>query len=220
MEVPGRSPFVVRLSTYASPTGANYARPANSDSRSPVASPVAFAPSPSDFPSLGVQSHVSAAQNALGVWQLSGPIQRQGAVTPGSSPMTPGSSPTFSQEPDATEIAQAAAAWDTGSRAVTPPSRHTVPPSPSPSEDAANQLADSIDRMDFDEDDGVATSTLHIGASPFVPTNSILAPTEDAAYWRACAEHWHSVSLQLQAHITSGMAFCHPLPEPPAHDSM
>ena len=98
-----------------------------------------------------------------------------------------------------------------------PPAHHLVPASPSPSELDANELAAELDMMDVGTDasvDAVRPVALRADAEPYegntepygVDTDALM---QELAYYRAAAEHWQGLCLQMQAHVAM---VCGPLP--------
>ena len=93
-----------------------------------------------------------------------------------------------------------------------PPAHHLVPPSPSPSDLAADELAADLDGMDMTYEPCIATSELSADADPY---SAVCAHTEllkELAYYRAAAEHWHGICIQMQTHVAM---VCGPLNGPP-----
>lgn len=166
-----------------------------------------FVPDGGEFPVLGsphTRTTLGAWEDLQGQLDLQCPVERQGAVSPGFD---------FSLESPQFYV-------------NTPPAQHTVAPSPSPSDVAAADLAAAVDAMEVDSNhinfqdiqsppQLHSTPALNSAAPQFVPESTFPAPSQDAAYWRACAEHWHSVCLELKAHIADGVALCHTLPPAP-----
>lgn len=207
--------FVVRLPGDSDDLRA-YIRPTRTNDKSgaePTASPHAgaFESSPGDFPALGSVSGVQQERNALGAWSdrvqpgvyPNGPVPRQNARSVSSCDFE------FEDHDDVMESNPI----PTHSLTASPPAQHVVAPSPSPSDTDAAELADAIVGMDFEDDGPMRNCGLSANAQEFIPMEG---NSEDAAYWRICAEHWYSVCMQMQTHIASGVAFCHTLPDPPA----
>jgi len=93
------------------------------------------------------------------------------------------------------------------------PAHHLVPPSPSPSDLAADGLADDLDGMDMSYEHDLAADGLSADADPYeVDCAYTSALIQELAYYRAAAEHWHGMCVQMQAHVAM---VCAPLNGPP-----
>lgn len=147
----------------------------------------------------------------------SAPLSTKSMPSPLSGPSAPVYTGTTADFPDLGDgaVHRALGAWSErpvrvdavsppGSPAVatTPSPLHTVPASPSPSELAAGELAESLDLMAVDED-GLTSSVS--------PESTQAALQAELAHWRHCAEHWHSVCLGMQQYIA---VLSNPLPTP------
>lgn len=93
-----------------------------------------------------------------------------------------------------------------------PPAHHLIAPSPTPSDQDADELAADIDMMDIgpvSPVDIVRPVPLRADAQPYgVDTDEL----QGLAYYRAAAEHWHRMCVQMQTHVAM---VCGPLPGPP-----
>jgi hypothetical protein len=116
------------------------------------------------------------------------------------------------------------------------PAHHLVPPSPSPSDQAVDELADNLAIMtsepelnadadpytvdsahSADElaDDIVMmdmTCDLNADTDPYAAGSAQTALLQELAYYRASAEHWHDMCVQMQNHVAM---VCVPLSGPP-----
>lgn len=116
----------------------------------------------------------------------------------------------------------------------TPPAVHVIAPSPTPSDEDAERLIDQFDGMDFVDGtvdatagdwhirDPLMQSLSPVGslgssspaimhATPFQFHQPPPLVTPGEAYWRACAEHWHNMCLEMQRHVS---LVCVPLAAP------
>ena len=108
-----------------------------------------------------------------------------------------------------------------------PPLVHVIAPSPTPSDIGADQLNDQFATMDVTTGSvglsepgnplmpgvpSLAPPMMPAGMhQPFQPPHPILPTMEGEAYWRACAEHWHNMCLDMQRHVS---LVCGPLAAP------
>ena len=186
------SPFVVRL------PGSSVATAAFSPTK--LSPNQQFVMDNIDFPSVSADGPVvpNLSNTRPGAWatrpilptsphalDLHSPIERTNA----QSPVSPSSSPS------------------------PPPAHHLVPPSPSPSDQDADELAADIDMMDIgtvSPVDIVRPVPLRADATPYgVDTDELM---QELAYYRAAAEHWQRMCVQMQTHVAM---VCGPLPGPP-----
>ena len=152
-------------------------------------------------------------------------VGSHGPVTPSRSDARPGAWATRPILPIVTEasaldipgpIERANAQSPVSPSPSPPPAHHLVPPSPSPSELDANALAAELDMMDVGTD-AVHPVALRADAEPYegntepygVDTDAMM---QELAYYRAAAEHWQGLCVQMQAHVAM---VCGPLPAPP-----
>jgi hypothetical protein len=70
---------------------------------------------------------------------------------------------------------------------------------------SADELADDIVMMDM-------TCDLNADADPYAADSAQTALLQELAYYRASAEHWHDMCVQMQNHVAM---VCVPLSGPP-----
>ena len=188
------SPFIVRLPGAA-------ASAAVTNQQQPPLSPVQpFVMDGNDFPSVGHEGPVAPKRTSTrsGAW-----------ATRPVLPIATGTDPYGLTGPIERANAQSPV-----SPSPSPPAHHLIPPSPSPSEQAAVDLAEELDMMDMGTESPPSPIArpvpLRADAEAYEPVDAGLL--QELAHYRAAAEYWQNMCAQMQAHVAM---VCGPLPPPP-----
>ena len=192
--MPSTSPFVVRLPGASAATAA-------SPPHSPKTPSQSFVMDPNSFPSVGREGPVppKRTEGRPGAWAtrpilpIAASDDHSGLALSGPVERANAQSPV-SPSP--------------------PPAHHIVPPSPSPSDQAAHELAEDLKMMDVGGDSPPGPIArpvpLRAEAEPYGTVDANVL--EQLAYYRGAAEYWQGMCAQMQAHVAM---VCGPLPPPP-----